>query len=227
MIAEHVRRWRPTVNRHLRIGQLDAVAVRGDRERLGLALDALIENAVRHTGSNDVIQLSVIRGYPGAPARIVVADTGSGIPEDQVPLIFDRFRTGPVQDSDPRPGDDGHSRGTGLGLPLVRAVAHAHGGNVTVHSELGKGSQFELALPASAGGLPALPAGGTGLGTGFGTDAGIPVGAGTVGATGAVRAGTVSAGTVGAGTAGAGGDPGADGDLPAQVRDHGQGSARR
>ena len=100
------------------------MTVRADRERLGLALDALLENAVRHTGSDDAIQLSVIRDYPGMPARIVVADAGTGIPADQLPLIFDRFRT----------GDDGRSRGTGLGLPLVRAVAHAHGGDVTVSS---------------------------------------------------------------------------------------------
>jgi signal transduction histidine kinase len=221
LIAEHVRRWRPTVNRHLRIGQLDAVAVRADRERLGLALDALIENAVRHTGSDDVIQLSVIRGYPGAPARIIVADTGSGIPEDQVPLIFDRFRSGPVHDSDPRLGDDGQSSGTGLGLPLVRAVANAHGGNVTVHSELGKGSEFELTLPAPSGSQHALPVGSTGIGGGLI----VAVGAGSVDANGAVD--TVGAGTVGAGMAGAAGDAGADSDQPAQARDHGQGSARR
>ena len=225
LIAELVRRWRPTVNRHLRIGRLDAVAVRADRERLGLALDALIENAVRHTGSKDVIQLSVIRGYPGAPARIVVADTGRGIPEDQVPLIFDRFRTGLVHDGDLRAGDlgagdlgagdDGQPQGTGLGLPLVRAVARAHGGNVTVRSELGKGSEFELTLPASGGGQYALPvaAGVSDIDAG----AGIPVIAGTVGVTG----------VLGADTTGARGDAGADGDAPAQARDCGQGSARR
>jgi signal transduction histidine kinase len=79
------------------------------------------------------------------PARIVVADAGTGIPADQLPFIFDRFRT----------GDDGRSRGTGLGLPLVRAVARAHGGDVTVRSEPGKGSEFELTLPVSVG-RPAL-----------------------------------------------------------------------
>jgi signal transduction histidine kinase len=245
LIAEHVRRWRPTVNRHLRIGRLDAVAVQADRERLGLALDALIENAVRHTCSNDVIQLSVIRGYPGAPARIVVADTGSGIPEDQVPLIFDRFRTSQVHDGDLRAGDlragdlragdlragdlragdlkggdlkggdDGQPQGTGLGLPLVRAVARAHGGNVTVRSELGKGSEFELTLPAPADGQHALPvAGGV---SDIDAGAGIPVIAGTVGVTG----------VLGADATGARGDAGADGDPPAQARDYGQGSARR
>jgi signal transduction histidine kinase len=101
-------------------------------------LDALLENAVRHTGSGDAIQLSVIRDYPGMPVRIVVADAGSGIPDDQLPFIFDRFRT----------GDDEQSRGTGLGLPLVRAVARAHGGDVTVRAAPGKGSEFELTRPA-------------------------------------------------------------------------------
>jgi signal transduction histidine kinase len=163
LIADHVRRWRPTITGQVRIGQLDAVTVRADRERLGLALDALIENAVRHTDRNDVIQLSVIRGYPGAPARIVVADTGSGIPADQVPLIFDRFRTvqarADASDGDD-PYDDGQAQGTGLGLPLVRAVAQAHGGNVSVRSEPGAGSEFELTLPAPADGQLALPVSG-------------------------------------------------------------------
>ena len=148
LIAELIRRWRPAADRSWRIARLDQVTVAADRERLGLALDALLENAVRHTGSNDVIQLSVIRDYPGMPARVIVADTGSGIPADEVPLIFDRFST----------GQDGQPRGTGLGLPLVRAVARAHGGNVTVSSATGKGSEFELTLPTSAGTRPAIPA---------------------------------------------------------------------
>jgi two-component system OmpR family sensor kinase len=151
LVAELVRRWQPAADRCWRIGRLDHVIAPADRERLGLALDALLENAVRHTLSTDVIQLSVIRDYPGMPARIVVADTGGGIPADQVPLIFDRFST----------GDDGQHRGTGLGLPLVRAVARAHGGNVTVSSTVGEGSAFELTLPAPADSRLALAAGGT------------------------------------------------------------------
>ncbi len=78
--------------------------------------DALLENAVRRTGQADVTQVSAIRDYPGMSARIIIADTGSGIAPAQMPLIFDRFRTG-----------DGGQSGTGLGLPLVRAVARAHG----------------------------------------------------------------------------------------------------
>ena len=101
------------------------------------ALDALIENAVRHTSADDAIQLAVIGGIPDGPARLVVADTGTGISADQLPFIFDRFNT----------GGNGRSHGTGLGLPLVAAVAAAHGGTVNVRSQPGKGSEFELLIP--------------------------------------------------------------------------------
>jgi signal transduction histidine kinase len=149
LAAELIRRWRPTADRRWQLGRLDRVSVLADPERLGMALDALLENAVRHTGTDDVIQLSVIQGWRGGPVRIVVADSGSGIPPDQQHLIFGRFRT----------GDDGQSRGTGLGLPLVRAVARAHGGDVTVHSSPGEGSRFELTLPQPAYDRLELPAG--------------------------------------------------------------------
>jgi signal transduction histidine kinase len=149
LAAELIRRWRPTADRRWQLGRLDRVSVLADPERLGIALDALLENAVRHTGANDVIRLSVIQGRRGGPVRIVVADSGSGIAADQQHLIFDRFRT----------GDDGRSRGTGLGLPLVRAVARAHGGDVTVRSGPGKGSKFELTLPQPACDRLELPAG--------------------------------------------------------------------
>jgi signal transduction histidine kinase len=149
LAAELIRRWRPTADRRWQLGRLDQVSVLADPERLGMALDALLENAVRHTGTHDVIRLSVIQGGRGGPVRIVVADSGSGIPADQLPLIFNRFRT----------GDDGQSRGTGLGLPLVRAVARAHGGDVTVRSSPGEGSKFELTLPQPACDRLELPAG--------------------------------------------------------------------
>jgi signal transduction histidine kinase len=140
MAVELIRRWRPTANRRWQVGMLDRVTVPADRERIGLALDALLENAVRHTTDGDVIQLSVIRGWPGMPARVVIADTGEGIPPDRLPVIFDRFST----------SHDGERTGTGLGLPLVRAVARAHGGDVTARSEPGGGSEFEITVPDAA-----------------------------------------------------------------------------
>jgi signal transduction histidine kinase len=143
LTMEIIRRWRPTATRRWRVGQLDGVSVFADAERLGLAVDALLENAVRHTGSGDVIRLSVVKGWAGEPVRMIVADSGSGIPGDRLDRIFERFST----------GNDGTSRGTGLGLALVRAVARAHGGEVRVRSTVGEGSEFELLLP----GVPSRP----------------------------------------------------------------------
>ena len=135
-IMEILRRWWPTADRRWRLGRLDKVTARADKERLGLAIDALLENAVRHTGDGDVIKLSVMAAEGGYPVRIVVSDAGQGIPDEQLRHIFDRFRT----------GDSSHPRGTGLGLALVRAVARAHGGEVHVRSCSGQGSEFELRL---------------------------------------------------------------------------------
>jgi signal transduction histidine kinase len=141
-----IRRWRPTSSRRWQIGRLDQITVLADVERLGMAIDALLENAVRHTADDDVIKLSVIKGWQSRQARLIVADTGTGIPADQVHLIFERFRTG-----------DSKARGTGLGLALVRAVARAHGGDVRVSSAVGEGSEFEILLPAAPAALQPGP----------------------------------------------------------------------
>jgi signal transduction histidine kinase len=146
-IVEVLGRWRPTADRRWQLGQLDKVTVQADRERLGLAVDALLENAVRHTGSGDVITLSVVAVGYGLPVRMIVADTGQGIPAELQRHVFDRFRS----------GDSGPPRGTGLGLALVSAVARAHGGDVLVQSTPGRGSEFELLLPAPAGPLELMP----------------------------------------------------------------------
>ena len=162
-----IRRWRPTADRQWQLGRLDAVTIGADRERLGLAVDALLENAVRHTGCGDTIQLSVLVSGPDLPVRMIVADTGQGIAPSELEHIFDRFRTG----SPPGGAAAGTgSKGTGLGLALVRAVAHAHGGDVRVRSTPGAGSEFEMVLPApavSTGAMyPALPLSWSGGSTG-------------------------------------------------------------
>ena len=141
---EILRRWQPTADRRWQLGRLDKVTVQADRERLGLAVDALLENAVRHTASGDVIKLSVVAVGYGLPVRLIVADTGQGIPAELLRHVFDRFRSG-------------SSRGTGLGLALVSAVARAHGGDVLAQSTPGQGSEFELLLPAPAGPLELMP----------------------------------------------------------------------
>jgi signal transduction histidine kinase len=136
-IMEVLRRWRPTAQRRWQLGRLDPVTVSADRDRLGLAVDALLENAVQHTGSGDEIRLAV-RRFRGS-ARVIVEDSGSGIPQSELAYIFDRFRTG-----------SGNPRGTGLGLALTRAIAHGHGGEVLAHSTPGAGSKFEVVLPADS-----------------------------------------------------------------------------
>ncbi len=150
---ESFRKWLPTSARRWTLGHLDPVLVTADRERLGLALDALLENAVRHTTTGEEIQLSVLRDHDGRTARMIVADSGEGIAPAELDRIFDRFRSGSALSG---------TRGTGLGLALVRAVARAHGGEVRVHSAPGEGSEFELVLPVR---LPAGEASGAADGT--------------------------------------------------------------
>jgi signal transduction histidine kinase len=154
-LAEVLRRWRPAAQRRWQLGRLDAATVSADRERLGLAVDALLENAVQHTEAGDLIRLSVRGGGNSAFAHLVVEDAGAGIAPAELGHIFDRFRSG---------SSAGRPRGTGLGLALVLAIAHGHGGEVLVRSTPGAGSKFEIVLPAEsagpapAGRAPALPA---------------------------------------------------------------------
>jgi signal transduction histidine kinase len=136
---EAIERWRPTASRRWRIGRLDAATVLADPERLGLAVDALLENAVKFTRADDVIELSVASDG-GRQVRLGVSDSGGGVSAIELPQVFDRFRT----------GGDHATRGTGLGLALVRAVADAHGGSVSVRSVPGEGSDFEILLPLAA-----------------------------------------------------------------------------
>lgn len=141
-VMDFVNRWRSAAPRGWKTGRLDEVTVLADAERLGLAVDALVENAVKYTSGDDVIELSVIGTRPGE-ARVIVRDTGSGIKAGELDHVFERFRRG---------SNIAVTRGTGLGLAVVRAVADAHGGSVSVRSSPGEGSQFEISLPIGEGG---------------------------------------------------------------------------
>lgn len=141
LIMDTLWRWHPTARRRWRLGRLDGVAVDADAERLRLALDALLENAVQHTADYDVITLSVWRPDGAAFARLIVEDTGAGIAASELAHIFDRFSTGSAA---------GGRRGTGLGLSLVRAIARAHAGEVQVRSRPGEGSRFEVMIPVTS-----------------------------------------------------------------------------
>jgi len=147
-VMETLQRWSRTPRRWS-IGALTEAAVHADQDRLTLALDALIENAVSHTEPDSRIELSARR--EGEQISFIVRDWGTGIPADEIGQIFDRFtRVGS--------GRSRETGGFGLGLAVVKAIAEAHRGSVTVQSTVGKGSAFELRLPAaaSAGLAPSL-----------------------------------------------------------------------
>ena len=110
-----------------------------DRTRLRQVLANLIDNAIKYTPSSGHIDVKADH-HPGTIV-ITIRDTGIGITPDEVPRIWDRLYRGD------------HSRsehGLGLGLSLVRAVVHAHGGQIGVSSAIGVGSTFTLSLPALA-----------------------------------------------------------------------------
>jgi signal transduction histidine kinase len=139
LMVETLHRWSQTP-RHWSLGALAEASVQADGDRLTLALDALIENAVEHTDLDGRIELSVRRD--GEMVILAVTDSGSGIPAAEVGRIFGRFTR----------VDAGRSRetgGFGLGLAVVKAIAEAHHGSVQVQSTVGRGSVFELLLPVS------------------------------------------------------------------------------
>ncbi len=139
ILVETLHRWSHVPRRW----SLDAIAdaqVHGDTDRLMLALDALIENAVEHTDADGEIGLRARR--EGDTIVLAVTDSGPGIPAAEADRIFGRFSR----------VDTGRSRasgGFGLGLAIVKAIAEAHGGSVRVSSSVGRGSVFEVRLPAS------------------------------------------------------------------------------
>ena len=141
LLAAILQRWAP-IARRWRLDPIEPATVVGDADRLGLALDALVENAVKHTGPGDEIRLGAQR--QGDLVAIVVADSGTGMPADQLEGIFERF----ARLDQARSRDLG---GVGLGLAIVKAIVHAHGGTVAVQSTPGGGSVFQLLLPLETG----------------------------------------------------------------------------
>jgi heme/flavin dehydrogenase (mycofactocin system) len=143
VVLDALDRWGP-IPRRWRLGELADATVRADRDRLLAALDALLENAVAHTRTGDRIDVSVC--LDDGHAVFAVADSGYGIPAADLDRIFGRF----ARASTSRDHDDGF----GLGLPIAQAIAHAHSGSVRVRSSVGKGSTFEMLIPATPARLP-------------------------------------------------------------------------
>lgn len=125
------------------------VWVRGDAERLHQVLGNLLENCVRHCRPGDSVTVRLLPGNEEGTAGLVVADTGPGIAPEDLPRVFDRFWRGPRPAGRP---------GSGLGLAVVRSLAEAMNGHVTVESDGSTGTTFRVALPVHEG-RTAQPAG--------------------------------------------------------------------
>jgi len=99
----------------------------------------LIDNALAHTAAGGTV--SVGCRPDGANVSVWVVDTGTGIASEHQAHVFDRFYR----------VDEGRTRGgIGLGLSICRAITDAHGGTITLSSELGTGTRVDVCLPAAA-----------------------------------------------------------------------------
>lgn len=125
----------------------------GDLRRIQQMLDNLLSNAIKFTGEGGSVNLRLRREKH--VAILQVEDTGIGIPEAQLPLLFEKFQQLET-------GRQRQYPGTGLGLALTKQLAELHGGSITVNSKVGVGSVFTIRIPlqrleSGAGSKPAEP----------------------------------------------------------------------
>ncbi len=109
-----------------------------DPDKMEQVLTNLIDNAIRHTNAGGTVHVDVQSAQSGL--KTAVKDSGSGIPEEDLPFIFERFYK----------ADKARTRGkggTGLGLAIVKNIVDAHNGSITVHSMLNEGTSFTFYIP--------------------------------------------------------------------------------
>lgn len=123
---------------HVHLNEIDQVMVNGDRDRLKQVLLNLVANAIQYTPQGGDIFLSMKK--INEQARIIVRDTGPGIPAEDLPHIFDRFYR--AEKSRTR----STSSGFGLGLSIAHWIVEHHGGQIKVESKEGKGTTFAIWL---------------------------------------------------------------------------------
>jgi signal transduction histidine kinase len=124
-------------------GDPDQLVLQADPQRLEQVMANLVVNALRHTprGGRIVLRAEKLEGA----VRLLVSDTGEGIPPEDLPFIFDRFWRGDRS----RSHADGAS--SGLGLAISKQLVEAHGGRIEAESEPGHGTSFTIDLPLDEG----------------------------------------------------------------------------
>jgi signal transduction histidine kinase len=141
LAARHVESIRPTaaakgVEVVLGIAA-DLDPIEGDEMRLGQLLDNLLSNAVKFTPPGGTVAIDV--GHRDGMAHVEVADSGVGMPAEDLDRLFERFF---------RASTARAVQGTGLGLSIAKSIAEAHGGTIAVRSEVGVGTTFVVELPS-------------------------------------------------------------------------------
>lgn len=112
------------------------ITIAADKIRLQQALANLVDNALKYSKENAIVQLTCRK--TDSTIEISVTDQGVGIPVEEIPRIWDRLYRGDLSRSE---------KGMGLGLSFVKAIIQAHAGNVSVTSQVDKGSVFTISLP--------------------------------------------------------------------------------
>jgi two-component system OmpR family sensor kinase len=125
----------------IKMTEIDQILLTGDRDRLKQVLLNLVANAIQYTPQGGEVFLSLAK--VGEQARVIVRDTGPGIPPEDLPYIFDRFYR--AEKSRTR----GKTTGFGLGLSIANWIVEHHGGQIKVESKEGKGTTFAIWLPLS------------------------------------------------------------------------------
>ncbi len=132
----------------MRLDEIDQVLVCGDRDRLKQVLINIVGNAIKYTPAGGEVVAGIAK--ESGQAKITIRDTGTGIPEEDLPHIFDRFYR--TEKSRTRSKD---GKGFGLGLSIAYWIVRHHQGRIEVQSEVGVGTTFWVWLPLSSGECPA------------------------------------------------------------------------
>jgi len=140
-VCKHAEILAEEKNIKIIIAFLEPIEIKGDEVRLRQMVWNVLQNGIKYTQQGGELKISLQN--EGDFALLTIQDTGIGIPEEDLPLIFNRF----YRVDKARTRDEG---GSGLGLSICRQIAEAHKGKIEVESKLGVGTRFKICLPNSA-----------------------------------------------------------------------------